>query len=331
VWARRLRGRNLRWRCHRQAGHPFIPETIAHLTGSELPHASPLPGQTRAAIILVHYGDPSTTCRCLESLARHEDFPHRVIVVDHGPGEGLPLALKGVHPNLCILSNHSNPGFGAGCNLGAEEAFRAGAEGVWFLNNDAVIEAPMLAELLALASGFPEVGMWSHTQSERGRSIGADQQPLWYAVPSHPLPPPPPGCRYLSTQESLSGASMFITRQQWEQLGPWPADFFLYWEDAAYCLRAHRRGTPLALLERAFLHDRGTTTGRRSPLTVFYGVRNHLLLHREIHPRKSATRWFMGLNLLQKRFFQGRWHLLRPTLDGIIAAARDRRGRDSRY
>jgi hypothetical protein len=39
----------------------------------------------------------------------------------------------------------------------------------------------------------------------------------------------------------------------------------------------------------------------------------------------------MGLNLLQKRFFQGRWCLLKPTLDGIVAAAHGQRGRDPRY
>jgi hypothetical protein len=39
----------------------------------------------------------------------------------------------------------------------------------------------------------------------------------------------------------------------------------------------------------------------------------------------------MGLDLLQKRLFQGKWHLLKPTLDGVIAAARSRRGRDPRY
>jgi hypothetical protein len=39
----------------------------------------------------------------------------------------------------------------------------------------------------------------------------------------------------------------------------------------------------------------------------------------------------MGLDLLQKRCFQGRWRLLKPTLDGIAAAALDHRGRDPRY
>ena len=296
-----------------------------------LSHTSPVTGKASHAVVLVHYGDPENTRRCLLSLARHETFPHRVIVVDHGPGDGLAPALDGAHPALTILSFHENPGFGAGCNLGADTAFGQGAEGVWFLNNDAVIDSSMLGELVDLSRAHPDVAFWAHTQREGGQRIGADRHPSWYGISQPQFPPPPPGCRYLTSRESLSGASLFIPRWQWDRIGPWPSDFFLYYEDAAYCLRAHRLGLPLAILERSILHERGTTTGRRSPLTVFYGVRNGLLLHKDLHPEARSVRLFMGLDLLQKRFFQGRWRLLKPTMDGLIAAAMGHRGRDPRY
>ena len=297
----------------------------------KLSHTSPITRKALHAVVLVHYGDPENTRRCVRSLTRHETFPHRVIVVDHGPGNDLVAALEEAHQALVILPSRENPGFGAGCNLGADTAFEQGVPGVWFLNNDAVIESPMLGELVAFSQTHPDVAFWAHTQSEGGRSVGADHHPSWYGVSQPQFSPPPPGCRYLTSRESLSGASLFIPRWQWVRVGPWPADFFLYYEDAAYCHRAHRLGLPLALLERSILHERGTTTGRRSPLTVFYGVRNRLLLHHELHPEAGLARLLMGLNLLQKRFFQGRWRLLRPTLDGVVAAAMGRRGRDPRY
>lgn len=281
--------------------------------------------------MLVHYGAPGPTRRCLESLTRHETYPHRVIVIDHGPTTGLAAALDGAHANMLVISCHENPGFGAGCNLGAEKAFAEGSEGVWFLNNDAVIEAPMLEELVGLSRANPEVAFWAHTQCESGRRIGADRHPAWYAANTGAPPPAPEGCRFLQPRESLSGASLFISRDRWERIGPWPSDYFLYYEDAAYSHRAHRLGLPLALLDRAILHQRGTTTGHRSPLTIFYGVRNRLLLHREIHPDKASARLLIGLDLLQKRFFQLRWGMLKPTWDGLRAAARNLRGRDPRY
>lgn len=288
-------------------------------------------GKASHAVVLVHFGDPTATQRCMASLAAREPHPHEVVVVDHGPGDGLEAALEGLHPDLTVLRAHDNPGFAAGCNRGAGWAFARGAEGVWFLNNDAVIAGPMLGALVDLARRRSEVALWGHTQRDRGRSIGADRQPAWYAIPLPSYPPPPAGCRFLNPGESLSGASIFVTREAWAALGPWPEDFFLYYEDAAWCHRAHRLGRPLALLDQALDHDRGTTTGQRSPLTVFYGVRNRLLLHRDLHPRAGWTRLLMGIDLLQKRFFQGRWRLLCPTWDGLWAARADWRGRDPRY
>ena len=294
-------------------------------------HTSPVPVKASHVVVLVHYGPPEATQRCLASLARHESFNHTVIVIDHGPVDGLAAALEGIHPALTIVSAHDNPGFGDGCNRGAALAFDRGAEGVWFLNNDAVLEGAMLQELTTLAQDHPEVAFWAHSQRDQGRLIGADRHPDWYAVSLPHYPDAPPGCQFLGPRESLSGASLFISRGQWKKVGPWPEDFFLYYEDAAYCHRAHRLGVPLALLDRTILHDRGTTTGRRSPLTVFYGVRNRLLLHRDLHPKAWTTRLLMSLDLLQKRVFQFRWGLLKPTWDGLWAAARNRRGRDSRY
>ena len=294
-------------------------------------HTSPSPGQPTHAVVLVHYGSPETTRRCLESLARHEPFAHAAIVVDHGPGEGLGATLAGAHPYLIILPALDNPGFGAGCNRGARMAFERGLAGVWFLNNDAVVQGPMLQELVQHARERPEVAFWAHTQRDRGHDIGADGQPAWFEVPLPAYPEAPAGCRFLGARESLSGASLFLSKDMWDKVGAWPEDFFLYFEDAAYCHRAHRLGLPLAQLERTLSHDRGTTTGRRSALTVFYGVRNVLLLHRDLHPDARAARAWLGIHLLQKRFFQFRWGLLEPTWKGVWAAHRNRRGRDPRY
>lgn len=294
-------------------------------------HTSDPQREAPLAVILVHYGPPDATRRCVEALAQHESCPHAVVVVDHGPGDDLAAALVGCHPAVRILTAHDNPGFGAGCNRGAALALAEGAEGLWFLNNDAVVAGPLLQELVELARLRPEVACWAHTQQDRGRLIGADAHPQWFATPLPAYAPPPPGCRFLGPRESLSGASLFLTREAWKALGPWPEDFFLYFEDAAYSHRAHALGRPLALLDRSVPHDRGTTTGRRSPLTVFYGVRNRLLLHQDLHPEAGLARLGMALDLLQKRFFQGRWGLLLPTWRGLWAAQANRRGRDPRY
>jgi len=284
------------------------------------------------AIVLVHFGAPALTRRCLACLAEVETEPHRLVVVDHGPGPGLAEALAGTHPRCTILANRANPGFGAGCNLGAAYAFAHGAEAVWFLNNDALLEGPTLGRLLALARSHPQVALWGTQQRDGARLLGADLQGPWFGAGLSVQPATlPAGCRQLEPRESLSGASILVTRPQWARLGPWPEDMFLYLEDAAWCLRAHTQGLPTVLVEVPVTHARSSTIGRRSPLSIFYGVRNTLRLHRQRHPRAGFARLGMALHLLQKRLFQGRWGLLGDTWRGILAGTRGETGRDPRY
>lgn len=297
--------------------------------------AQPPPQAAAPAVVLVHFGDPGTTLRCLRSLRERETAVHQVVVVDNGPGHGLRQALAAEGFSGRIIEAHHNPGFGAACNLGAEAALADGAGSLWFLNNDAVVEMPLLARLRAAAEAHPAIQLWGTHQLDRGTRIGPDVQPEWYARGLEPraLEPGLPGAAELDLSQSLSGASVFLRRETWQRLGPWPEWCFLYWEDAAWCRRARSLGMRLAILDEAVSHDRGTTTGRRSPLTVYYGARNQLLLHRELLPGRRSERWRLALYGLQKRLFRGRFRELLPALRGILdaLAARPRMGRSPRY
>lgn len=285
-----------------------------------------------AAIVLVHYGSPEWTVRCLESLASTETYPHLAIVVDHGPEPGLGDALQGLHPSLTVVSNFANPGFGSGCNLGARKAFEMGAEAVWFLNNDAIITQPTLQPLMEQTKARPEIALWGTHQINGRRYQGTDAQACWFhrglnAVVTEPIQ----GARILKPSETLGGASILVTRESWEKLGSWPEHLFLYWEDVAWCRRAHEMGMALAISDLNITHRSSRTVGKRNPMQAFYSARNRLILHREYHPSKCLERLWIAFYLFQMRFFQGRPDLWKATWNGIRAASRGLTGRDPRY
>ena len=297
------------------------------------PAADPGIPPPRPAIVLVHYGSPEMTRRCLECLVRVEGPDHWAVVVDHGPDSGLEAALAGAHPALTVLTDHRNPGFGAGCNRGAGHAFSVlGASLVWFLNNDALLEEPVLGRLASLAEHHPEVGLWGTHQINGNRHEGTYVHQGWYRHGLRPCEyPAPMGCKVLSPGASLGGASLMVTRGAWARVGPWPEQFFLYWEDVAWSRRAHELGLPLVLVDVSVLHLSSRTIGRRSRIQVFYNARNRLLLRHQIFPKAAVSRFFFGLYLLQKRIFQGRWDLLAPAWDGVRAGWRNEQGRNPRY
>jgi GT2 family glycosyltransferase len=275
----------------------------------------------REVVILVHYGDPGVTLDCLKSIAAQEGQTYSVVIVDHGPGDPLAkvLADSGLTLSIRVL-RQENLGFGPGCNLGASTAFGEGADWVWFLNPDARLESPVLSRLLDYARQAPEVGLWGTQQRDGNRLVGSDTLPRWFptprcAAPSRPMLPA--ACKQLEARETLSGASILVSRAAWERIGPMPDWCFLYWEDTAWCLKAHETGIPLVMTDLEITHRRNTTTGRHSALNTYYGVRNGLLLHRDQWPENQAQRTRQAFHLLQKRFFQGHWGMLGPTLRGI--------------
>jgi len=277
-------------------------------------------------VILVHHGAADTTRSCLDSLGVQESPSLPVVISDQGPGLPLSEQLQGYRSfsQLRIL-RRENLGFGAGCNAAATAAFSAGAQWVWFLNNDATLDAPVLTHLLEIARKHPEVGFWGMQQRDGDRRIGVDTLPAWFPTPSYStriLAGLPPECHQLTARETLSGASLLVSREAWERTGPWPEWCFLYWEDVAWCLQAHAAGIPMVMTELEILHPRHTTTGHHSPLTTYYGVRNGFLLHRDLWPQRKGQRWRQALHLLQKRLLQGNFKMLAPTFKGILDASK---------
>lgn len=301
------------------------------------PRKSPLYHSSEAilaptfGVVIVHFGDPSLVKKCLESLARIETAPHVAVVVNHGPTPDLHGQLGDIHPNLHVIERLDNPGFAAGCNTGAEQALRLGAQALWFLNPDCELKVPVLSRLAGLSESNSHVALWGTMQEEGERRYGADIHPAWLGLGLKNRNPTPEGARLLTDRETLSGASVFISSRHWYELGPWPERYFLYWEDAGWCVRAHRLGLGIALVDLAVTHRRSAIIGRRSTLSTFYGMRNSLLLHAELHPDKIMGRWFLGLHALQKRVFRGQWRMLSATWQGWRAGLAGRQDRDPRY
>lgn len=291
-------------------------------------YQDPFPANpTKAAIVLVHYGDPSITLRCLRSIQAQEALSTLVVVVDHDLEDSISGVIRAAQLALQpVVIRCANRGFGAGCNAGATEALAHGASWLWFLNNDACIDRPLLGDLLHLAQANPTIGLWGTFQKEGDRLIGTDALPDWFPTQSAehgPQSNQTTGFRLLHARETLSGASIFLSRRTWEALGPWPEWCFLYWEDVAWGLEAHARRIPSAITDFHVIHSRNTTTGKHSPLSTYYGTRNGLLLHSDLWPSRRISRALHGLHLLQKRFFQGNWGMIVPTWNGIIDAAKN--------
>ena len=88
----------------------------------------------RTSLIVVNFESEDLTVETVEHVARLDDAPEQILVVDNSPQRGLEARLAGRRPGVDYLAAPHNLGFGGGVNLGLENA---AGDFVVLLNPDA--------------------------------------------------------------------------------------------------------------------------------------------------------------------------------------------------
>ncbi len=102
----------------------------------------------------------------------------------------------------------------------------------------------------------------------------------------------------------VSGTAMFIKKEVFEKIGLFDKNYFLYYEDADFCLRAKEKGYKSAVnLEAEIIHFASKSTIKDSPLMQYYLARNHLLFMEKFAPLDIKIREFIRI---PKTLYQAR-------------------------
>jgi GT2 family glycosyltransferase len=239
-------------------------------------------------IVVLNWHGRSKTNRCLGALAQLTSPRFFVVLVDNGCSDFDAAELAGFATHSRYLRTEDNLGFAGGANLGMREALAAGAEYVWFLNNDAYPEATALDELVLAIEGEDGIAVAGakillagnqsrldsialHVDTRSGRVYLQGHSEIDRGQYDH-----------LSDVTAVTGCAMLVSRSACATLGGFDEAFFAYLEDADLCLRARGAGLRVIAAPRSqVLHDRRiTTSGRQSAASIYYTTRNHLMLMR---------------------------------------------------
>jgi len=236
------------------------------------PVASPPLGEDPSVVVVVlNHNGLADTEACLASLGAL-DYPHaQVVVVDNASTDGSAERLRAAFPAATVIETSTNLGFGGGCNVGIREAFERGADLVWLLNNDAVVEPGALTELVGAAASDPSVGIvgsavYRFDDRARIESWGGSTYNGLLGLPSAATAPIP-----AAELAFISGVSMLVRRDTLEEIGLFDETYFAYMEDADICRRAVRRGWRLGVAPGSVVYHRSGWTinegsSVRSPL-----------------------------------------------------------------
>lgn len=254
---------------------------------------------TKVAIILVNWNGKEDTLDCLVSLGKLkvESLKFKVIVVDNGSTDDSVATVKKNYPDVVVLETGQNLGFAGGNNVGIRHALRWGADYVWLLNNDTVVDNSALVALLD-AFGDKSVGivgskiyfLAGHEFHKERYDESKQGKVLWYAgglidwqnmYASHRGVDEVDKRQFDKTEETpfVTGCSMMVKKEVFGKIGLLDEKFFAYLEDLDLCLRAKQAGYKLLYAPQSIVwHKNAGSSGAGSDTHQYYMTRNRLLV-----------------------------------------------------
>src|SRR5574344_754013 len=100
-------------------------------------------------VVVLNYKGWKDTVNCIDSLTKQTYDNFHIFLIDNGSHDESTTELAKLNdPRLTFVVNETNTGFTGGVNQGIEWTIERGDDAVALLNNDAVVEADWLEELI---------------------------------------------------------------------------------------------------------------------------------------------------------------------------------------
>ena len=141
--------------------------------------------QNRILVIIVTYNAMPWVHRCLTSL-RQSVVPCDVTIVDNGSTDGTLDYILNNFPEVDLIRNKENLGFGQANNIGLQKALDNNYDFVYLLNQDAWILEDTFKHLIEASEAHPEYGVLSPMQM-KADGLHFEEKFKSYIIPHHQI------------------------------------------------------------------------------------------------------------------------------------------------
>ena len=238
-------------------------------------------------IVTVNWNQAVDTLECLESLKKLT-YPNLLtIVVDNGSEDGSLDLIAEQYPEVDLVRNPTNLGFGGGYNRGMQRALERGADYVFIVNNDTLIDPECITRLMEHAA--PEVGILSPLiyYTQEPKRIWAAGGPInaWNLERHDPHKDQMDDFEWpeVLEQDFVTSCAMLVPRSFVETIGGFDERYFFYYEDSDICLRARRAGRRGCTVPKAKLWHKVSRSsgGAYSPRERYWMARSGIRFFRK--------------------------------------------------
>lgn len=285
------------------------------------------------SIILVSYNTAKLITTALQSVYdQTKNTSFEIIVVDNASQDDSLKVIAATFPQVKLIDSGANLGFAGGVQIGVKNSQ---GNYLLLLNPDTKILDGAIDKLMAFAKQRPNNGIWSGITLNNDLSLNS--QHAWSKPTIANLLFSATGLSKVFSQtcvfnnanygcwkrdsikevDIVSGCFFLTTRKLWDEIGGLDPKFFMYAEEADFCLKAAKLGyRPIVNPDARLIHHGGASHARfsgkmiklmkgkfeltyrhvqgwRQPLhrgLLFLYVWNKYFMHKLLKPNSEAAR-----------------------------------------
>ncbi|MEI7673179.1 MAG: glycosyltransferase family 2 protein, partial [Deltaproteobacteria bacterium] len=204
------------------------------------------------SIIVVNWNTRELLRKCLESVGTTiRSLSYEIIVVDNASTDGSVAMLREKFPQVCVIENLENRGFGTANN----QALRImTGRYALLLNSDAILTENAVSELFACMENHPDAamacGQLLNADGSRQNSIAAFPSLLTLmtnmSLLEYLFPRRFPSKRYSHSEivevDSGIGACLIVRREAMDSVGLFDERYHFFFEETDWAYRMRRAG-----------------------------------------------------------------------------------------
>lgn len=258
-------------------------------------------------VITLNWNGKIDTLECIASVKNLNYQNYAIVLVDNGSSDGSVPAFRAHFPDITIIENRRNLGYGKGFGVGLKYAYECGADYFLILNNDTIIDPDALAELVKVAQqderiGFVSGKVYWYKQRDVLQTAGRENHPLTL-VGRHVGSGEVDHGQYdrIQDYDFVDDVFLLVRRQVYETVGGYDPTFFLYGEETDWCVRVRRAGFRIVYAPGAKIWHKGIIGSNNlppiSPKRIFYLERYGIQFMRKNASREQWNAYLRHLLL----------------------------------
>lgn len=251
------------------------------------------------SIIIVNYNTCVLTRNCLKSVFEQtKDVDYEIIVSDNGSKDGSIEMIKAEFPQVILIENNENLGFGAANNRGSEISK---GKYLFLLNSDTLLLNNAIKKFFDYMERLPETEACCGTILENGDGeeihsygdfhtlLNCLDEWVWYGI-RHKLfrnsklkKYDNPKYKYGQSYrvQFVTGADLFVRKSVVDKLGLFDTDFFMYSEDMELQYRYFKNGYYSSIISGAKIAHLIGGSNKKKPLAKNEMVLGSLFLYKK--------------------------------------------------